>query len=253
MRFLFFFILVAAPGLSAAQGLLEFRRDLAFDARTVEAVAERSYRGRVEQLAGDGRLDTNPTLPDRLHGLLARLLPAAHFEHPDSASIVWEIHTCRRCDEKASAMAGGRLLIGEEFVSDFALSDDELGYVLAHEMAHVLAEHIREYATTARFFIGNGQRRNYRDIQNELDESIVANLHLAVEYKRQELEADYMGFVLGARSGFDPEAMIGMLGKLPQPARSAFGLHPDHAERMARAQAMLSTAQRLYEIGVPDR
>jgi predicted Zn-dependent protease len=253
MKHLLFAMLIAAPGISWAQGLLDFRNDLAFDARTVEAVAERAYRARLHKLAADGRLDANTELLGRLRKLIARLTPAAQFEHPGAPTIVWEIHTCRRCGENASAMAGGRLLVGEDFIAELALTDDELGYMLAHEMAHVLAEHTREFATTARFFVGNGRNRDYEDIQNELDESLAVNLRMAPVYVQQELEADYMGFILGARGGFDPNAMTSMLRKLHTEAVRGFVMHPSEGERMQRVQAMLQTAHRIHETGILTR
>lgn len=250
MKYLLVAILSVVPALSMAQGVLAFRDDLAFEARAVEAVAERSYRARLQMFAADGRLDANPELLERLRGLIARLQRAAQFERPD-ASINWEIHTCRRCGENASAMAGGKLLIGEEFVAKLEFTDDELAYVLAHEMAHVLSEHAREFATNSRYVMGNGRNRDYWDIQNELDNSIAVNLHMAPLYVQQELEADYVGFILGARSGFDPEAMPRMLGKLQIESGAFFAAHPGEAQRMARALAMLETARRIRAMGLP--
>ena len=253
MKHLFVAMLIAVPGLAGAQGLLDFRTDLAFDAITVESVAEQTYRARLRTLAADGRLDVDAPLLARLRGLIAGLRAAVQLERPEAAAIAWEIHTCRRCDENASAMAGGRLLVGEQFVAGLALTDDELGYVLAHEMAHVLAEHTREFATTARYFVGNGRNRDYEDIQNELNESIGLNLRMAPVYAQQEFEADYIGFVLGARSGFDPEAMPRMLLKLSTANTSVFALHPDTAARMQRVQATLQAARRIYQMSPAAR
>ncbi len=250
MKHLLVAMLIAAPGCAMAQGLLDFRVDLAFEAKTVEAVAERAYRARLRALDADGRLDVNPGLLDRLRVLVARLQPSAQFEHPDVAP-GWEVHTCRRCGENASAMAGGKLLVGEEFVARLALTDDELAYVLAHEMAHVLAEHTREFATAARFFMANGRNREYWDIQKELDESFTVNLHMGVLHVQQELDADYAGFILGARSGFDPEAMLRMLRKLYVEPTSVLATHPHAMERIHRAQAMLESARRIRDMGIP--
>jgi Zn-dependent protease with chaperone function len=244
-------VLIAAPGIAGAQGVLDFRNDLAFERGTVEAVAENAYRARLRVLAADGRLDTTPGLLRRLRALVTRLQPALRFERPRATPIDWEIHTCRRCGENASAMAGGKLLVGEEFVDELALTDDELGYVLAHEMAHVLAEHTREFATTARSFMGNGRNRDYEDIQNELDNSLSINLRMTPLTVQQEFEADYMGYILGARAGFDPGAMLRFLSKLGVEPVSAFAPHASTAERIARARAMREAARRIQAVGVP--
>ena len=251
MKIVLIAMLVLVPGLCTAQRLLHFRNDLAFEPRTVEALAERTYRARLQTLHADGRLDANAQLRGRLQRLVIRVAEAARFERPESAKIEWEIHTCRRCGENASAMAGGKLLVGEEFIAELAPTDDELGYMLAHEMGHVIAEHARESATTARFLLGNGRNRDYEDLRNELNESFVANLRLAPLYEQQEFEADYIGFVLGARTGFDPEAMPEMLRKLRSDGGSAFGMHPSGVERIRRVETMLETAHRIRSIGVP--
>jgi predicted Zn-dependent protease len=253
MRVVLIAMLLVVPELCAAQRLLDFRNDLAFEPATIDALAEHAYRARLQTLAAEGHLDANEELRGRLCRLVVRIAEAARFERPESAKIDWEIHTCRRCGESASAMAGGKLLVGEEFVAELAPTDDELGYIVAHEMGHVIAEHARESATTARFLLGNGRNRNYEDLQNELDESLGANLRLAPLYAQQEFEADYIGFVLGARAGFEPEAMPRMLRKLRSGAGSAFVMHPSDDERIGRVDTMLEMAHRIRTIGIPQQ
>ena len=246
-------LLLSFSGVTGAQPLLEFRNDLAFEATTVNAFAAQVYHKRIQRLAAAGKLDLDRTLLKRVRDLIARLRPAAEYERPASARIAWEVHTCRKCDENASAMAGGKLLVGEEFIKDIKPSDDELAYLLAHEMAHVLAEHTREFATTARYFVGMGLKRNYADIQHELDESFGLQLRMAPLNKQQELEADYIGFILGARSGFKPEAMLSLLAKLRSDGPSLMDPHPSAGQRLQQARTMLETAKRLWARGIPER
>jgi predicted Zn-dependent protease len=243
---------LAVPVVAGAQPLLEFRNDLAFQAATVDTFAARVYRERLAHLAASD-LDTDRALLKRVRGLVERLRPAAAYERPAVARLAWEVHVCRRCDENASAMAGGKLLLGEEFIAGIKPSDDELAYLLAHEMGHVLAEHTRESATTARYFVGMGLKRDYADIQHELDESLGLQLRLAPLYRQQEMEADYIGFILGARAGFAPRAMLSLLRKLNSDAPSLLDEHPTAAERLQQAEAMLPAAQRLYGWGMPGR
>ncbi len=217
-----------ASGAAAGAPLLDFRDDLAFRPESVDAFAGRVYEERLSALRADDRLDRDAALLRKLAALLVRLRMAAEAERPGSAALSWEIHTCRRCDENASAMAGGRLLLGEEFLAKLDLSVDELGFLLAHEMAHVLAEHTREFATAARYFVDNGLNRPYWDIQHELDNSLAVQYHMAFVAAQQELDADRIGFFLGARAGLDPDAMMGLLGKLGDDDPSAApSTHPD--------------------------
>ena len=246
-------LLLAVPGAAGAQPLLDFRNDLAFQATTVNAFAAHVYHDRIQRLAAAGDLDVDRTLLKRIRSLLARLRPAAEYERPAAARIAWEVHVCRNCDENASAMAGGKLLVGEAFIKSIHPSDAELAYLMAHEMAHVIAEHTREFATTARYFVGMGLKRGYVDIQHELDESLALQLRMAPLYKQQELEADYIGFILGARSGFPPRAMLSLLQKLHTDGPSMFDPHPSAEKRLQQARAMLPAAERLYARGLPRR
>jgi len=245
MKLVMFVLIAAFAGLAPANALLEFRNDLSFDAKAVDAMAERAYRQQIAKLASTERLDRDQKLLARLNQIVAKLHASALIEDPRAATVQWEIHTCRACDENASAMAGGKLLIGEEFVAKHAFTQDELGYVLAHEMAHVLAEHSRETATGARFFVSNGKNRRYEDIQNELNESFIVNLQMSFLAEHQELEADYMGLVIGARSGFKPKAMLTLLEKLKPTEVSVLALHANHEARVAQVKNALDAAERL--------
>jgi predicted Zn-dependent protease len=238
--------LVACAPFARAGELLDFREDLAFRPEAVESFAARNYVERLESLRRDGRLDGDAVLLGRLDSAFRRVIAAARDERPDAARMSWEIHTCRDCDENAAALAGGRLLFGEEFAARLALTDDELAFLLAHEMAHVLCEHTREMATAARYFLDNGLHREYWDIQHELDGSIGAQFRVAFVAQEQELEADRVGFILGARAGYEPEAMLSLLGKL-EGEDAASATHPERASRLAQARTMLQTARILQE------
>lgn len=143
-------------------------------------------------------------------------------------------------------MAGGKLLVSADFVEHLGLSDDELAYLLAHEMAHVLAQHTREFASATRYFVDNGLRRDYADIDQELSQNFAVMIRMRPIYVQQELEADYIGFVLGAEAGFPPKAMISLLKKLGDGGESLVATHPTEAGRLAQARGMLETARRLY-------
>lgn len=224
--------------------LLDFGNGLAFRREAVDAFAGRAYAERLAALRAEHRLDRDPALRARLRNLLSRLLAAAEMERPGSSALPWEIHTCRRCGENASAMAGGRVLFGEAFIAKLAPTDDELGFLLAHEMGHVLAQHTRELATAARYFVDNGLRRPYWDVQQEVDGSLAVQYRMGFIAREQELDADRIGFFLGARAGLDPSAMLSLLHKLgPAGASPAPSTHPSERARIDQAEAMLQAAE----------
>jgi len=249
VRYLVAVVLLAASGLAAGQRLLEFRDDLRFSAAEVEAVAVRAFGARLRMLARAGSR-SDPALKARVQRIFPRLLDAAVYEQPAAAGLAWEIHACARCDENAMALPGGKLLVSADFVARLALTDDELAYLLAHEIAHVLAEHTREFATAARYFVDNGLARQYWDIQHELSENVGVLLTMAPVAEQQELDADYIGFILGARAGFAPEAMLTLLGK-QSGNTSLLRTHPSDARRISQARTMLEAARRLAARGRP--
>jgi predicted Zn-dependent protease len=69
-------------------------------------------------------------------------------------------------------------------------------------------------------------------------------LRMSAVSAQQELDADYVGFILGAHAGFDPRAMLTLLEKLGG-GTSFFGTHPTDERRMKQARDMLETARRL--------
>lgn len=233
---------LAAPAL--AQRVLDLPQSFAFTPAEVGAFAGHAYGARLRTLRDASRVDGDDALKARLQRLFPRIAAAAAYEMPASASLAWEIHSCAGCDENAAALPGGKLLVSSDLVARLALSDDELAYLLAHEVAHVIAQHTREYASAARYMIDNGRHRSYADIQEELDASLSAMVRMAPIAAAQELEADRIGFVLGAHAGFAPAAMLSLLGKLGDGAGFA-GSHPPRATRFAQARQMLDAARRL--------
>jgi len=238
-------VLVAVSGAASAQRVLEFRDDLVFSTTEIDAIAAHAFGARLRALAGAGQLDPDPLLKARLQRIFPRLLRAAAYERPAAADLAWEIHACSGCAENAAAMPGGKLLVSADLIANLGLTDDELAYLLAHEMGHVLAEHTREFATAARYFVDNGLARDYADIQHELTENVPVLLRMARVSVLQELDADYIGFILGAHAGFAPQAMISLLQKLGDNGPSLFGTHPTTARRLKQARTMLDAARRL--------
>jgi hypothetical protein len=104
---------------------------------------------------------------------------------------------------------GERVRISKGFVG-FTETDDELAFVLAHEMAHVLLRH--------RVSLGDGERRN------------------------QEHEADTLGLYIAIRAGYDGRTALGVLPRLASFLRNDAGdsRYPGFAERHQRLIAQVA-------------
>ncbi len=127
------------------------------------------------------------------------------------------------------ALMGNRIAVAKEFVDDS--NDDELGFVLAHEMGHVALGHLpQRYAALIADAGENVTRRT------QLTRFAKREWPL---YRREEFEADRFGLLLAAKAGFQARAgaYTALTHLLPDPQ------HPAPQERLA-ALGLLKEAER---------
>lgn len=94
-------------------------------------------------------------------------------------------------------------------------SEDELAAILAHEVAHVLANHEREsksmlaIAGIISLPLGWLRQPMPESLSVEGPNRAIVSL-LTYMQRRREMEADYIGMMLMADAGFNPSATTGM-------------------------------------------
>lgn len=112
---------------------------------------------------------------------------------------------------------------------------DELAFVIGHEAAHHIRQHIPQQVDAARrgalvfgvlAQIGGGDEAAIQE---------AAQLGAAVGAQRfsqeHELEADQLGTIISVRAGFDPVLGALFFDRLPDPGNRIFSTHPPNAER----------------------
>lgn len=214
-------------------------QELGCDAEQLERQVEERYIARVVELAAAGRLDEDGALRARLRRISAGLVRAAATFRPEAAGWDWEIHSTGDPDVDALSMAGGRILIGGGLVRQLALDDGELATLLAHEMAHALAEHQRE--TLSEALLLNRHPAPPLDVLMErLDSDLSLQIRLAGLSNLQESEADQLGMVLAHRAGWPGAAMVSFYRKLAGVEQASLfsGDHPSAATRLSMARGM---------------
>lgn len=120
---------------------------------------------------------------------------------------------------------------------------DELAFVIGHETAHHIAEHIGQQEAAARagaqIFGATAQE------QGATREEIIAAAQQGAELglrqfsQRAELEADSLGTQITCRAGFDPIVGAEFFAQLPDPDAGVFSTHPPNR---ARIQIVRDTA-----------
>jgi len=158
----------------------------------------------------------------------------------------------------AFAMPGGYIYITRGLLA-YLNSEAELAAVLGHEIGHVTARHSVRQATAARaaqfgyvlgsFFIPELNTEISQNLFNVIGSALINGYG-----REQELEADRLGSEYLARSGYDPHAMIRVIGVLkdqegferqvakeenrePHVYHGIFATHPDNDRRLQEVVA----------------
>lgn len=207
---------------------------------TQEAVVEMQWRdfrdfSRGERERGKAVDDATRTLGvDRI---FARLLAVAWREFPRSRSLRWEVLLTDDEGLEARAYPSGQVVLAAPFVARFVQSEDELAFLLAHEMAHVLLEHARRGYEAAVPLTRLAGPVDARLIEENVKSSLPLQLRLLPLLRAQESEADRTGAQLAAAAGFEPSAGAVLLARM---ASLGDEHSPTHGSLQSRRAALIA-------------
>ena len=180
----------------------------------------------------------------RIERVWARLLPVALQQPHDPAASLRLVIAAG--GDSAYAHADGSIVFPAALAEALDLRDEEIAFILAHEIVHVLLEHEREILTAADLMLRPDVRRSAADIYAALRFDLGLSLKTSFLMQAAEYEADAYGLQLAALAGFDPERQLGALDKLlaARTDRAAVvATHPRDAERLQRLRAVLPVAR----------
>jgi len=149
----------------------------------------------------------------------------------------------------ACAIPGGHIYVNQGLLDCPGLSDDELAFVLAHEITHIEKKHGLKQMRKAlplSLAVGEIDSESAKEIA-----SIVLNIYRAGRSRKDEEEADIKGFELLVKAGYDPSAGLSFMRRLetlskdnPDPFELLFATHPpthDRAEALKDAYIVAVT------------
>ncbi len=219
----------------------------------------RNYTQVVAKVKSKGMIETKTNTARRIQKIFYKMLPIAKSMNETGVPFDWEMTVVRSKEHNAWAMPGGKMMFYTALVEDLKLNDEEIATIIGHEMAHALKEHTKSsqsvnIATTLGAIIGKEVLNNY-GISTEigdLDMVLIAkDLGVDKPFSRKlESDADEMGLMLMARSGFDPRSAPQVWQKMTKVSGdtiSFFSTHPSNADRQENLNRLLPKALELYK------
>ena len=182
--------------------------------------------------------------------------------HSSRADLPWSFGVFEGSSINAFAMPGGSILVSHGLVKRLA-NKSELAAVLAHEIAHVVLRHqlsAIQSSLNSEVWAGLGKEAAGQAIGRRGGDafglkSAAANAGVDVVKsgaflrpldRSMEYEADRLGVVLAARSGYDPYGMVAVMQMLAQEkgdgtGASIFETHPAASDRLAELEQFVPT------------
>ena len=169
----------------------------------------------------------------------------------------WEVVVFDEESANAFALPGGKIGVHSGML-EVAATQDQLAAVLAHEVAHVEAEHgnarmsaaaATQIGLSAVAVLLGGEARDREQVMALL--GVGAQVGILLPYGRsQESEADRLGLEYMARAGFDPRASIALWQNMERAGGGQppefLSTHPSHATRISDLRAGMPAALERY-------
>jgi len=178
----------------------------------------------------------------------------------DAKRFRWEFALIDSPDTaNAWALPGGKTAVYTGLLG-ITQDEDSLAAVMGHEIAHATSHHGAERVSTNMLLqLGMlGASFSMKDMDaGERDGFMMAlgvgaNVGVTLPFSRShESEADEIGLMLAAHAGYNPEAAIGLWGRMGAASSGAppefLSTHPSPDTRMERLRALMPEANKLYQ------
>jgi predicted Zn-dependent protease len=137
-------------------------------------------------------------------------------------------------DMNAFALPGGFIFITTGLIELCENNKDEISFVLAHEMVHIVRGHPLKRIMAEKTIAYAGKLIKAGNITSQFAKKIFIKFISSGYSQESELEADLLGMLLTNSAGFNPAAAISMLNKLENAHTqfNYFSTHPDIKDRV---------------------
>jgi len=171
----------------------------------------------------------------------------------------WEVNVVQSKELNAWCMPGGKIVV---YTGILPVTKDDAGLatVMGHEIAHAIAGHSAERMSQQMVAQGAGALGNAVTASNSKRQSVFNTLYgigtplAMLSYGRnQELEADRLGLIFMAMSGYNPQNAIAFWQRMSQASSGSqkppefLSTHPSDDTRITRIKNALPEAQKYYK------
>lgn len=222
-----------------------------FSVEEEQQMGKQSYA----QIMSESKLSTDKTMNARLNAVASRIITAVGDSAP--AGTEWEYHVIDDDQVNAFAVPGGKIAVYSGLMK--IATDEELAYVVGHEIAHVTARHGAErmsqqtVVSLVGSLVSSSMKSSTSAMLFEVAYGLGANVGILLPYSRKnEYEADEIGSLYAARAGYNPEGGISMLNKLKTQSGNSgtsieyLSTHPLDDNRIAALQKIMPNRMELY-------
>lgn len=98
--------------------------------------ADGRYQSFLARFGSAGTLQGDKAAETRAQAIMDRLKAVVISERPAAMSWVWRVHVPRNPAQITSSFSKTRIVVPTGFLESFKPNDDELAFVIAHEVAH---------------------------------------------------------------------------------------------------------------------
>ncbi|MEO6112101.1 MAG: M48 family metallopeptidase [Nitrospiraceae bacterium] len=211
------------------------------------------------------KVSQDPAEEDPVQRVSARIIEAAkHSKYTESAKeLQWDVTVIKDDKTKnAFALPGGKIAV---YTGIFPVADNESGLaaIIGHEVVHALARHGSERMSQGVLaqvgLVGASiamQTQGFSPMTSQTAMSalgIGAQVGVLLPYSRaHESEADYIGLLLAAEAGYDPQEAVQVWERMQrssggQQPQEFLSTHPGHETRITRLMEKMPEALALYQ------
>ena len=231
--------------LAAALGVLAAPAHGWDSGASVREAAYRFYESEILDLARGSALDNDAEAYRQADEIYRRLRATAIEWFPRSAGWEWELHLSAQLDGAWSA-PGCKLMVGDALVRKHRDNEAAIAFVIAHEIAHCVAEHSAALVDAVVERNPRLARQPTRELLRMIDGDMTTVLQLAPLSRILEGEADQLGMVLAAAAGYDPARMFAYFLEESEARGVLTGTHGTKASRLAALESLHGLATEVY-------